>query len=266
MAKIISLFKTSAACSLAFLLGVGIQGDIQAAETPAVHTSLDISKAPDAADYGRKSQTLIEEWYPRINTALFGEGHPLPYDTIQIIFEPVLGIDGAAAYADGGIIHVSSKYIRIMPDDFRAMMIHELSHVNQNYPPSPSENAGWLVEGIADYVRHKYFEKDIQPTLRLDADGKMRGYTKAEPYFYALEHAGVSLQEQGYLKAYTVASTFLYWLESRKDKDIVRKLNLALSRGEYSDKLFETYCGATLDGLWKEFVEESKASRPNPVG
>ncbi|WP_394779581.1 basic secretory protein-like protein [Undibacterium sp.] len=282
MAKITSGIKAFTRCTLGLLLSLtlslsfslslslSLSNSVLAAGAAPIHTSLDISKAPDAADYGQKSQALIEEWYPRINVALFGEGHPLPFDTVHIIFEPVLVIDGAAAYAeytqDTGIIHVSSKYIQAMPDDFRAMMIHELSHLNQHYPPSPpSQNAGWLIEGIADYVRHKYFERDIQPLLQLDAQGKLSGYTKNEPYFYSLEHDGTSLEDHGYMKAYTVASTFLYWLETRKNKDIVQKLNLALSQGDYSDTLFKTYSGETLDRLWRDFVAESKARRGNPA-
>ena len=35
-----------------------------------------------------------------------------------------------------------------------------------------ARNPGWLVEGMADYVRHRYFEKDIRPKLlELDGDG-----------------------------------------------------------------------------------------------
>ncbi|MFZ6645146.1 basic secretory protein-like protein [Undibacterium sp. TJN25] len=255
---------TTAICTLCLFLTLGMPGGARAAPHSAHHTTVDISKAPDAADFAKKSQALVEEWYPRINTALFGAGHRLPFKTVQIVFEPDLGVEGAAAYASGSSIHVSSTYIRTMPDDFRAMMIHELTHINQSYPST--ENAGWLVEGITDYVRHKYFEKDIQSSLKLDASGKMTGYSKTEPYFYALENAGASLEEQGYLKAYTVASTFLYWLEEKKDKNIVRELNLALSRSAYSAGLFETYCGAPLDSLWQEFVAASKASQPGAAG
>jgi hypothetical protein len=87
-----------------------------------------------------------------------------------------------------------------MPDDFRAMLIHELTHVVQHYPHGQAD-AGWLVEGIADYIRHKYFEKDIQPTLRLDAQGVLYGYAATEPFFHGLQENHTSLADKGYLKS-----------------------------------------------------------------
>ena len=51
---------------------------------------------------------------------------------------------------------------------------------------------------------------------------------------------------------------FLYWLEVRKDKDIVPALNRVLRDGRYSAKLFQEKCGAPLDALWREFVAQSK--------
>jgi hypothetical protein len=113
------------------------------------------------------------------------------------------------------------------------------------------------MEGIADYVRHKYFEKDISATLRMNADAQLTGYQPDAPYFYMLEQQKTSLLTQGYLKTYTIASSFFYWLEMNKDKDIVRKLNLAMSKAEYSPALFEQYAGAPLDDLWREFIQAS---------
>ena len=101
----------------------------------------DFSKAPGAAVYAEKSKLLCEEWYPKINQILFGDGHPL----------------------------------------YLGMVIHELTHVNQNYKAG-SENAEWVSEGIADYIRHKYFEGDIQPKLRLDSSGLLTGYSLREPF------------------------------------------------------------------------------------
>ena len=51
-----------------------------------------------------------------------------------------------------------------------------------------------------------------------------------------------------------MAATFLIWLEANKDKDLVRKLNVASHAGKYSPVLFQEYCGADLDTLWTEFA------------
>jgi len=223
----------------------------------AAHVLLDVSAAPDAGEFALKSNALLLEWYPKINAILYDPQHPLPYSEIRVVFEPVLILKGAPALAKGNELHVSSEYIKHMPDDFRAMMIHELTHINQHYVFMQMDS-GWLVEGIADYVRHKYYEKDIQPTLRLNANGQLTGYTPVDPYFYGLQQAGASLTDRGYLKAYTIASTFLFWLESHKDPQIIHELNVVLSQGKFSNASFPQLTGQTLDELWAEFVAESK--------
>lgn len=225
-----------------------------ATDEPKVHVFVDVSYAPEAGDVALKTTPLVMEWYPKINEILYGADHPLPFNSVAISFVPDLKWPAAT---NGNLIRVNAKFIAVMKDDWHAMVIHELTHVVQHYP-SGNAGAGWLVEGIADYVRHKYFEKDIHDTLRMTSAGVLTGYGEAEPFNRSLETQGVNLNQQGYLTSYTVASTFLFWLENHKNKDIVRKLNLALSRGEYSQALFAQNCGAPLDDLWAEFVTASK--------
>jgi hypothetical protein len=55
-----------------------------------------------------------------------------------------------------------------------------------------------------------------------------------------------------------VAAAFLIRLEAHKDKEIVRKLNIASHDGKYSPALFKEYGGADLDTLWKEFAERHR--------
>ena len=209
-------------------------------------------------EFAEPSKVLVEEWYPKINAALFGPDHPLPYKEVKIIFEPSIS-QGVwlwrtviPAYTDGNTIHVNSDYVSKLhqqdPDDFAGMLIHELTHVNQNY--GNGGDVGWLSEGIADYVRHKYFAKDIVPRLHLDRNGNLRGFES--------DRDKGQFATEGYLAGYTVTGGFLYWLEVRKDKDIVPALNRVLRDGRYSAKLFQEKCGAPLDALWREFVAQSK--------
>jgi hypothetical protein len=214
---------------------------------------VDTSKAPDVAAYGERSKAVCEEWYPKINEVLYGADHRLPFAVVRMVFEPMDGV----AYTLENVIHVSAGYIKQMPDDFRAMVIHELAHVNQSYKNVPRD-AGWLTEGIADYIRHKYYEKDIEAKLRMDQDGYLKGYKPDAPLFYGMQQNREKLAVKGYLKAYTVAATFLFWLERWKDKKIVAELNVALSEDRYSAGLFGKYCRASLDKLWEEFIIQSR--------
>jgi hypothetical protein len=224
-----------------------------------VAVSVDVSQAPQAQKFANVAVPLFQQWYPQINTILYDAEHPLPYPALQLVFEPALAYQGAVAYAAGDTVHVSSTIIAHMQDSYQAMLIHELTHVVQHYPAYGAD-ASWVVEGIADYIRHKYFEKDIQPFLQMNADGRLCGYAKTEPYYYGLQRAGVRLNQAGYRQSYTVASAFLYWLELNKDKNIVRTLNQALSEDKYSEQIFMDQTKLSLDSLWLEFLTISKRS------
>jgi hypothetical protein len=244
-------------------------GTCGAAAAP-VQIRFDTSQTPDAAAYTRAITGLIQEWYPKINAILFGADSPLRFTEIQVVFEPRIQwgsgskLTEVPAYANGNAIHVNFGYLTRMPDDYKAMLIHELAHVNQQYGKVPSD-AGWLVEGIADYIRHKYFEKDIEPKLRLDKEGYLKGYSREAPFFFSLEQSKARLDDRGYRLSYTVASVFLFWLEERKDRAIIPVLNLALSKHQYSEKLFRQQCGAPLDALWREFLQQSQPGNPQPA-
>jgi hypothetical protein len=211
-----------------------------------IRVTVDVSDNPNAAPYIGPVKALFEKWYPAINSELFGKNTPpLPFPQIHVIFERMIerdtdsGKQPIPAYAHDDTVHVNFAYLGMMPDDYQAMLIHELAHVNQHYKNGGNPN--WLTEGIADYIRHKYFEKDIQPKL--------------EPEQIQAERA--KLEKQGYRLGYTVTGAFLFWLEQSKDKELVPALNHALRDGTYSDKLFEDHCHATLDSLWDEFFRLS---------
>lgn len=203
---------------------------------------------------------LVAEWYPRINALLFDPGHPLPGPAPQLRVDAKPLYEGVPAYADAGVIHLWAGYVENQDEaDFEGMVIHELTHINQ--AAKGGADSGWVVEGVADYVRHKYFAKDIEPTLHLTPDGRLQGYAAKDIYFYGLQQRKADLSVRGYQARYTVASTFLYWLELRKDGHIVHELSVALEQGSYAPALFAQQCGKPLDALWDEFVIESKQPR-----
>jgi len=196
---------------------------VTAVAEPAFKVSVDTSKAPECETFAAKSKGIVEEWYPRINALLFPEGRALPAAEVVLIFEPMKGV----AHATGNTIHISAEWVtKKAPNDY-GMVVHELTHVVQDYR---GKGEGWLTEGIADYIRDRHFEPGVR------------------------RHA-IDPDKGSYRQAYGVAATFLIWLEAHKDKDLVRKLNVASHAGKYSPALFQEYCGADLDALWKEFAE-----------
>jgi len=190
---------------------------------PAFTVTVDTTKAPECEAFAAKSKALVEEWYPKINEILFGKDHPLPATEVTLVFEPMHGV----AHTSNHVIHISAKWVtQNAPNDY-GMVAHELTHVVQDYR---GKGDVWLTEGIADYIRDRYFEPGVR-------------------------HHQIDPDKSSYHEGYGTAAAFLIWLEAHKDKDIVRKLNLASHDGNYSPALFREYCGADLDTLWKEFAE-----------
>ncbi|MDR3406453.1 MAG: basic secretory protein-like protein [Chthoniobacter sp.] len=203
------------------VLSLGLLGSALA--EPAFKVTVDTTRAPECAAFAEKSKALVEEWYPKINEILFEKGHPLPATEITLIFEPMKGV----ANTRGNVMRISAEWVtKKAPNDY-GMVAHELTHVVQDYQ---GKGEGWLTEGIADYIRDRYYEPGKRRHL-IDPD------------------------QSSYRQAYGTAATFLIWLEEHKDKEIVRHLNVASHDGKYSSGLFQQYCGADLDTLWKEFAE-----------
>ena len=190
--------------------------------------TVDYSKASECEAFARKAQALCEEWYPKVNALLNGPNQPLPYDKVELEFAPM---DGVAA-TGGNHIKVSAEWVtKKAPDDY-GMVIHEMTHIVQDYQ---GKGAGWLTEGIADYIRDFCFEP-----------GK-----RAHP---------INPEKNSYRQGYGVAAAFLDWLERTKHPGIVGALSRASRAGTYRPALFKQYGGEDLDALWKEFANSPHQS------
>ena len=189
-------------------------------KTPRV--TIDTSAAPDLAEWGKNAGVLVAQWYP-IVWNLLGTKDAKPASEIKVTFQ--LKQD-APAYATGSGIFVSVPWVRAHPDDF-GMMIHEMTHLIQAYPDSNS-TPGWLVEGIADYIRWWRYEPEA-PRPRITEKNK-------------------------YTDAYRVTAYFLAYLTHKYDHALVQKLDSAMKKRQYNSSLFEASTGKTLDVLWAEFV------------
>ena len=111
------------------------------------------------------------------------------------------------AFASGKTITISGNWVTKNPGDF-GMVVHELTHVVQSYRGAPRE-AGWLVEGIADYIRFYKYE----PQARIG---------RIDP------------KKASYKDSYRTSAQFLHWIEKTHDKEIVAKLNRALRESRVS--------------------------------
>ncbi|HEX5271264.1 MAG TPA: basic secretory protein-like protein [Gemmataceae bacterium] len=196
-----------------------------AAEKPKpVEVTVDVSEVPDLKEWGEKAKELVVKWHPKIADMLKSDGFTPP-SAVKVVFKK--DMDGVA-YTSGKTITISAAWVKKHPDDY-GMVVHELTHVVQSYRRAGRGN-GWLVEGIADYVRFFQYEP-----------GKL---------------GTINARRARYDGSYRVTAAFLAYVTEKHDKDIVGKLNAALREGTYKDELFKERTGKTV----KELDEEWRAS------
>ena len=108
-------------------------------------------------------------------------------------------------------------------------------HVVQQYRRARGgePNPGWLVEGVADYVRWCLYEP---PELRPRPDPDRARYTDS----------------------YRTTGAFLAWVAGKHGDETIRTLNTAMREGKYSAHLWERATGRTVDELWGDYVETLK--------
>ncbi len=199
---------------------------------PAVKITVDISDAPELKDFADKVQIVADKWYPIIVEKLPSEGFVAPTQ-VSIVFKK--DYKGVAAAAGKNVV-ASVKYFTDHQDDLGAF-VHELTHVVQHY--TRGDRPGWLVEGIADYIRFYSYEP-----------------VKNRPH--------PNPDRSNYTDSYRTTAAFLDWVSTTYDKDLVVKLNTACRQAKYSEQLWKDYTGKTLDELntgWKESLRHPETSR-----
>jgi hypothetical protein len=191
-----------------------------------------VRDAPEVAAWAAEAKKLCETWHDIIFERLNPTGTP-PGRTVTIVFKGPSMRGIAYTHAPESTITMSAAWVKKHPDDL-GMVIHELTHVVQNYPRSKSSNPFWVVEGIADYVRYYEFE----PERRTPIDWN-----------------------KTYRDGYGIASALLDWIERTRDPHLMEKLNARLALGEYTDGLFADCTGVPLAQLWEEFLAAQRPKR-----
>jgi hypothetical protein len=194
---------------------------------------LDVSEVPDLADWGARARDLCAEWYPKLAALLHSDGFQPPYRVRLRFSKDMRGV----AATGGSDITVAANYVRKATNDF-GMVIHELVHVVQSYPSARAGcvKPGWLVEGIADYIRLFHFEPEARRP-RINPD------------------------KASYRDSYKTTAIFLDWVERTHHRGLVNKLNAPLRARAFKLELFQELTGKTVDELWQEFAESLRSGR-----
>jgi hypothetical protein len=139
---------------------------------------------------------------------------------------------GVAATGGTRIACAGQWFRRNLEGEAVGAVVHELVHVVQQYGRARGgrPNPGWLVEGVADYIRWFLFEPS---NLRPRPDPARAKYTDS----------------------YRTTAAFLAHVVATHDADAVKKLNAAMREGRYTPELWKTVSGKTVDALWEEYVQ-----------
>ena len=181
---------------------------------------VDVSDAPDMKEWAEKAARVCERQYPMICDELPSDG----FKPLTVIHMTLKSNYNGVAATGGGRITGSAKYFKAHQDDIGAM-VHETVHAVQLY--RSCGNPGWLVEGIADYIRFFKYEP-----------GKLR---KLAP------------ERARYDGSYRTTAAFLAFVTEKYDTNLVRKLNAAMREGKYKVELWKELTGKTVEELGQEW-------------
>jgi Peptidase of plants and bacteria len=191
---------------------------------------VNVDEAPDMKAWAEQVARICERAYPMINEELQSAGFR-PRHVITMTWKrDYKGV----AETSGDRITGSVSYFKSHPGDVGAM-VHETVHCVQSY--GGRGNPGWLVEGIADYIRFFKFEP-----------GRLRP---------------LNPDRARYNGSYQVTAAFLAYVTEKYDKELVRKLNALVRQGKYKEDAWKQLTGKSAPELNEEW-KESLRRRATP--
>lgn len=197
---------------------------------------IDYSEMPELKDWVEtKLRPTLEQWYPIIVNLLPSEGYVAPRRFSVTFRKDKRGV----ADTGGTRINCAGAWFKAnLEGEAVGAVVHELVHVVQRYGGTPGarNNPGWLVEGVADYVRwFKYEPASLRP--------------RPNP------------NRAKYTDSYRTTAAFLEYVATYKDHEIVVKFNAAMRAGKYRPELWKEYTGQTVDELWDDYIAYLRAGK-----
>jgi hypothetical protein len=204
--------------------------------------TVDLTRAPDLEAWvADELVPAVIVWYPKLVAMLPSEGFRAPAH-VHLEFKDDMG--GVPAYAAGARLSLSIPFFRAQLErEAKGCVIHELVHVVQSYRrvrrgagPRPEPVPGWVVEGIADYVRWFLFEPEAK----------------------GAEITARNLRTARYDGSYRISANFIDWVLRHHDRDLLEKLNAAAREGRYEEELWSRWTGRSLQELGELWLEEHR--------
>ncbi|MEX2188281.1 MAG: basic secretory protein-like protein [Pirellulales bacterium] len=191
--------------------------------------AFDTSQMPEIKKWvDEKLKPVCAEWYPKIVDMLPSEGYTAPRRFTVIFHKDMRGV----ANTGGTRINCAGDwFMKNLEGEAKGAVVHEMVHVVQQYGRARgrNRNPGWMVEGLADYIRWFLYEP---------ADKRPR----------------VNPARANYTDSYRTTAAFLNYLVDKHDKKIIEKFNAAMREGKYRDELWKELAGNTVDELWGDYI------------
>lgn len=192
--------------------------------------AFDLSQTPELKEWvDARLKPVCEKWYPMIVEMLPSEGYTAPERFTIVFHKDMRGV----ANASGRRINCAAPWFkRNLEGEAVGAVVHEMVHIVQQYRRARggNRNPGWMVEGLADYIRWFLYEPDDKRPRPNPARAK-------------------------YTDSYRTTAAFLAYVKETHDKEIIRKFNTAMREGKYSEDLWKEYTGKTTDDLWADYVK-----------
>ncbi len=193
--------------------------------------SFDASDAPDLKPWIDETlKPICIEWYPKIVEMLPSEGYEAPKQFTIYFHADMEGV----AHAMGTEIHCAEPWFsRNLDGEAAGAVVHEMVHIVQQYGRTrgAQRNPGWMVEGLADYIRWFLYEP-VEKRRQPDPD------------------------RAKYTDSYQTTAAFLEYLVSEHDAKIIEKFNAAMRHGDYDEALWEEFTDKSVDQLWADYVRQ----------
>lgn len=203
-------------------------GQVHAARPAGSGITIDYSETPELKDWvENRLRPTLEKWYPIIVQMLPSEGYKAP-TRFSVTFKKEM--NGVAYTAGTRVVCAGPWFKQNLDGEAVGAVVHELVHVVQQYGRTRgNRNPGWLVEGVADYIRWFRYEPE---------------HLRPRP----------NLARAKYTDSYRTTAAFLNWLMEKHDNQLIRKLNAAMREGKYRPELWQELTGKTVDELWADYV------------
>ncbi len=222
-----------------------VRREVVEAEGGTYQITIETTETPDLTEWAHEELApVVREWYPKLVKMLPSDGYEAPR-RVSITFSA--SMRGVAATGGTRVRCAAGWFRQNLQGEAKGAVVHELVHVVQNYrqarrtDPNAVRTPGWVVEGICDYIRWFLYE----PQTR-GAEVTARNISRAR-----------------YDASYRMTGNFLNWVTQTHAKDIVTRLNAAARAGKYSEDIWKTATGRTVQELgdqWQQELEKKVAS------